>query len=58
MASTQTRREDYERAKAECARLTEALRTFDADDVTSETRLKAQLAAEILRIQALKEQLR
>lgn len=58
MTTTPTLREDYERAKAECTRLTEALRTFDADDDTSEARLKAQLVAEILKIQALKEQLR
>lgn len=56
-APTQALRGDYERAKAECARLTEALRTLDPNRDTTETEIKARLVAEILKIRALKARL-
>ena len=56
--STQALRQDYARVKAECTRLTEALRTFDPSTTdATEAELQAQLVAALLKLKALQARL-
>lgn len=56
--STDALRRSHDQAKAECARLGEALRSFDpASSDTTEAELKVQLVKALLRLEALSAQL-